>query len=57
VGVEFKNQDGTLRATDQVLLDLAERFKAMPDQWRTPNRKGPTRAVLPPGKAPSSRMR
>ena len=30
-GVEFKNQDGTLRATDQVLLDLAERFKAMPD--------------------------
>ncbi len=30
VGVEFKNQDGTLRATDQVLLDLAERFKAMP---------------------------
>lgn len=31
VGVEFKNQDGTLRATDQVLIDLAERFKAMPD--------------------------
>lgn len=31
VGVEFKNQDGTLRATDQVLLDLAERFKTMPD--------------------------
>jgi hypothetical protein len=31
VGVEFKNQDGTLRATDQVLLDLAERFQAMPD--------------------------
>ena len=31
VGVEFKNQDGTLRATDQVLLDLAERFKAMPN--------------------------
>ena len=31
VGVEFKNQDGTLRATDQVLLDLAERFKVMPD--------------------------
>jgi len=31
VGVEFKNQDGTLRATDQVLLDMAERFKAMPD--------------------------
>lgn len=31
VGVEFKNQDSTLRATDQVLLDLAERFKAMPD--------------------------
>ncbi|MDC7707251.1 hypothetical protein [Vogesella indigofera] len=31
VGVEFKNQDDTLRATDQVLLDLAERFKVMPD--------------------------
>jgi hypothetical protein len=31
VGIEFKNQDGTLRATDQVLLDLAERFKDMPD--------------------------
>lgn len=31
VGVAFKNQDGTLRDTDQVLLDLAERFKAMPD--------------------------
>ena len=31
VGVEFRNQDGTLRATDAVLLDLAERFKAMPD--------------------------
>jgi hypothetical protein len=31
IGVEFKNQDGTLRGTDQVLLDLAERFKTMPD--------------------------
>jgi lambda family phage tail tape measure protein len=31
LGVEVKNQDGTLRATDQVLIDLAERFKAMPD--------------------------
>jgi hypothetical protein len=31
LGVAFKNQDGTLRATDQVLLDLADRFKAMPD--------------------------
>ncbi len=31
VGVAVKNQDGTLRATDQVLLDLADRFKAMPD--------------------------
>lgn len=31
VGVEFKNQAGTLRATDQVLLDLADRFAAMPD--------------------------
>ena len=31
VGVAFKNQDGKLRGTDAVLLDLAERFKAMPD--------------------------
>ncbi|APZ43129.1 phage tail protein [Acidihalobacter ferrooxydans] len=31
LGIGFKNQDGTLRATDQVLLDLADRFKAMPD--------------------------
>ncbi|MEW5891376.1 MAG: phage tail protein, partial [Pseudomonadota bacterium] len=31
LGVEFKNQDGRLRATDAVLLDLADRFKAMPD--------------------------
>ena len=31
VGVEFKNQDGALRGTDAVLLDLAERFKTMPD--------------------------
>ena len=31
IGVAVKNQDGTLRATDQVLLDLADRFKAMPD--------------------------
>jgi hypothetical protein len=31
LGVEFQNQDGTLRATDAVLLDLAERFAAMPD--------------------------
>jgi len=31
VGVAIQNQDGTLRATDQVLLDLADRFKAMPD--------------------------
>ena len=31
LGVEFENQDGTLRATDAVLLDLAERFAAMPD--------------------------
>ena len=30
VGVTFKNKDGTLRATDQVLLDLVERFKAIP---------------------------
>jgi hypothetical protein len=31
LGVEFKNQDGTLRATDAVLLDLADRLQAMPD--------------------------
>ena len=31
IGVAVRNQDGTLRATDQVLLDLADRFKAMPD--------------------------
>ena len=31
VGVAFQNQDGTLRSTDQVLLDLTDRFKAMPD--------------------------
>lgn len=31
LGVAFQNQDGTLRATDEVLLDLADRFKAMPD--------------------------
>lgn len=31
IGVAFQNQDGTLRATDQVLLDLADRFKTLPD--------------------------
>lgn len=31
LGVAFANQDGSLRATDQVLLDLADRFKALPD--------------------------
>ncbi|CAM5480378.1 hypothetical protein [Thauera mechernichensis] len=31
LGITVKNQDGSLRATDQVLLDLADRFKAMPD--------------------------
>jgi hypothetical protein len=31
LGVTFQNQDGALRATDEVLLDLADRFKAMPD--------------------------
>jgi len=31
LGVAFQNQDGTLRATDAVLLDLADRFQAMPD--------------------------
>jgi hypothetical protein len=31
LGVAFQNQDGTLRATDAVLLDLADRLQAMPD--------------------------
>ncbi|WP_240097684.1 phage tail protein [Thermomonas flagellata] len=31
LGVAFQDQDGTLRATDAVLLDLADRFQAMPD--------------------------
>ena len=31
LGIAVRNQDGSLRATDQVLLDLADRFKAMPD--------------------------
>ena len=31
LGVAFQNNDGTLRAADQVLLDLADRFKALPD--------------------------
>lgn len=31
IGVAFENQDGSLRATDQVLLDLAERFQTLPD--------------------------
>lgn len=31
LGVAIQNQDGTLRATDQVLLDLADRFQSMPD--------------------------
>ncbi|MBU2763895.1 phage tail protein [Acidithiobacillus caldus] len=31
IGVAFQNQDGTLRSTDQVLLDLADRFKVLPD--------------------------
>ena len=31
LGVSFKNQDGTLRNTEQVLLDLAQRFQSMPD--------------------------
>jgi hypothetical protein len=31
LGVAFQDQDGRLRATDAVLLDLAERFQAMPD--------------------------
>jgi hypothetical protein len=31
LGVTVQNQDGTLRATDAVLLDLADRFQALPD--------------------------
>ena len=31
VGVAFQNQDGTLRATDEVLLDLADKFQTLPD--------------------------
>lgn len=31
MGVAVQNQDGTLRDSEQVLLDLADRFQAMPD--------------------------
>lgn len=31
IGVEVKNADGTLRSTDQVLLDIAERFSGYRD--------------------------
>lgn len=31
LGVAVQNQDGTLRESEQVLLDLADRFQAMPD--------------------------
>ncbi len=31
LGVTFRESNGDLRATDQVLLDLATRFQAMPD--------------------------
>jgi hypothetical protein len=31
LGVAVQNQDGTLRDSEQVLLDLADRFQAMPD--------------------------
>ena len=31
LGVAFKNVDGTLRPLDQVMLDVADKFKAMPD--------------------------
>ncbi len=31
LGVAVQNQDGTLRDSEQVLLDLADRFKVMPD--------------------------
>lgn len=31
LGIQYRDSTGALRATDQVLLDLATRFKAMPD--------------------------
>jgi TP901 family phage tail tape measure protein len=31
LGVAFKNADGTLRPLDAVMLDVADKFKAMPD--------------------------
>lgn len=31
IGVSAKNSDGTLRASDEVLRDLADRFKTLPD--------------------------
>lgn len=31
LGVAFKNNDGTLRASDEVFLDVAERFKTLED--------------------------
>ncbi len=31
LGVEFKNADGTLRASDEVLADIADRFQGLPD--------------------------
>lgn len=31
LGVEFRNADGTLRATDEVFADIADRFQALPD--------------------------
>ena len=31
LGIELKNSDGTIRSTGDVMLDVADRFKAMPD--------------------------
>ncbi|WP_373047178.1 hypothetical protein [Vulgatibacter sp.] len=31
LGIEFKNADGSMRNSDEVLMDLADRFKGMPD--------------------------
>ncbi|MHB8520730.1 MAG: hypothetical protein ACYDH9_08220 [Limisphaerales bacterium] len=31
LGIQFQNNDGTMRQTDAVLLDIADKFKAMPD--------------------------
>ena len=49
VGVEFKNQDGTLRPPIRCCSDLAERFKAMPDGAEKP--RWPCNCSASPGRA------